>query len=264
MTGQTVAQRERFQRLYEVLNEQGTATIGELAESLTVSRMTIHRDLDVLESQGILRKIRNGATVERSPIFESSHKVRLSIRQEEKRAIARVALDLVEPNMSVMLDASSTVYQLSKLIAQRVPLTIITISFPILVDMAEVDRVRLIGLGGVFDPHYYCFMGREAEQAAAGYRADVGFLSLPAIDGKGVLCHSSSEAVRIGHALKSVAQRSVLLIDSSKFGTTALHAFGSVAEFDTVIVDSGISDADLRLLRDLCADVRIAEMADEA
>ena len=62
----------------EYILEQGSLEVDELSDQFQVSRMTIHRDLDELEQQGVLRKVRGGATVHPSYLFESDIRFRLS------------------------------------------------------------------------------------------------------------------------------------------------------------------------------------------
>ncbi len=88
----------------EFIHEQGSLEVDELSEQFQVSRMTIHRDLDELEQQGVLRKVRGGATVHPSYLFESDIRFRLSAATTEKEAIARDALTLVEPGQVILLD----------------------------------------------------------------------------------------------------------------------------------------------------------------
>jgi len=64
-------QSERQNLITELVLKNTSVSIQELAEMFQVSAMTIHRDLDELEQQGILRKVRGGATAQRTYLIES-------------------------------------------------------------------------------------------------------------------------------------------------------------------------------------------------
>jgi len=52
---------DRHQQILKRLQEHGIVHIHELSQTFSVSEMTIHRDLDQLETEGRLRKVRGGA-----------------------------------------------------------------------------------------------------------------------------------------------------------------------------------------------------------
>lgn len=259
---QTLAKRERLEQIRVMLDRNGSGSIEELVDLLKVSRMTVHRDLHELDALGVLRKVRGGATIERSTLYESDYHARLRVNRLEKIAIARAAIKLIDPGMAVMVDSSTTVNVLAMMLPALRPLTVISNSLSILNELAKADGIRLIGLGGDFIPHYWSFTGIAAESAARQLRADIGFFSLASIDGLAV-CHPSGEAVRINRALKDGSRKSVLLADSSKFGRTTLNVFGSVTEFDVVIVDSGVDAAQLDIMRDAGVKVIVSAVVTE-
>ena len=97
---------DRRQKMIDMLVEEGSVSLDEFARQFDVSKMTIHRDLDDLETEGLLRKQRGGATIESSAQFESDYRYRTRKAAAEKRLIAEKAAGLIEPGMSVMLDDS--------------------------------------------------------------------------------------------------------------------------------------------------------------
>ncbi|MGO7426957.1 DeoR family transcriptional regulator, partial [Rhizobium ruizarguesonis] len=93
---------ERQQLIVNLLVENKTVDLDDLADRFTVSKMTIHRDLDDLEQAGVLRKVRGGATIDAGTQFESDFRIRERQGSEAKLAMAETALELVEPGMTVM------------------------------------------------------------------------------------------------------------------------------------------------------------------
>ena len=105
--------------------------------------MTIHRDLDQLQRQGILRKSRGAASAQPSGTFESNVEYRAKANLEAKQAIAQHACRHVEPGMSVLLDDSTTALQAIPHLAALAPLTVAT---NYLTAMTELARHRDLNL----------------------------------------------------------------------------------------------------------------------
>lgn len=231
----------------EYILEQGSLEVDELSEQFQVSRMTIHRDLDELEQQGVLRKIRGGATVHPSYLFESDIRFRLSAATPEKETIARDALSLVEPGQVILLDDSSTTIALAHLIKEVKPLTVITNCLHIMEIMREERDIHLIALGGEYLPTFDAFTGINCEKAINSLRANLLFMSVSAVS-RCVAYHQEQEIVKVKQAMMNSSARKVLLVDNTKFGKVALHHLSPLEEFNLVLVDSGV---DKRHLVDL-------------
>lgn len=258
--GGSIAQRARFRRIMDILFEKGFASVDELVGELSVSRMTVHRDLDELDSRGALRKVRGGATVGRTEQFESSWEYRTRIAVDKKIAIARRALDYVEPGSSLCIDGSSTVHELTKLLAAKTPLTVVTASLPALGELALVPGVELHSVAGEYDPHFRTFMGARAEQSIRQMRVDTAFISMAAIAGTTV-CHSQAKAIELNRAFFDIAKTRILLVDSTKFGHSAIHVFSEISDWDLVITDSEAPAEDVEVLRSAGVQVDLVDVA---
>src|ERR1700712_3908667 len=87
----------RRSEIADFVKARGGARIDELADQFGVSIMTIHRDLDHLHSQGMLRKVRSGAEAPPSEAFERNVELRKALNLAEKQDVARGAVDWAAP-----------------------------------------------------------------------------------------------------------------------------------------------------------------------
>jgi DeoR/GlpR family transcriptional regulator of sugar metabolism len=245
---ESVPAPQRHERIAEMVLRQPFVAAKDLARLFDVSLMTIHRDLDELEAQGLLRKVRGGATPQPSSLFESNVRYRMTMAEAEKQALARFAVAQIEPGQAVMLDESTTCLALARLLPARVPLTVITNSLTVVQELKGVKEIHLIVLGGDYWPRHEAFCGLACEATAAALRADVLFMSTTAIS-NGIAFQPDQDIAIAKRAMIAAAARRVLLVDHTKFGRVALHRLAPLRDFDLVVVDDGIDEAGLRQLR---------------
>ena len=254
---------ERRERVAEIVLGREAVAARELATLFDVSLMTVHRDLDELERQGVLRKIRGGATPQPSSLFESNVRYRLATARAEKEALARHVFGSIEPGQAVLLDDATTTLALARLLPGIAPLTVITNSRPAIDLLFGQPEIRLIALGGEYFSSHDSFMGVLCEDALASVRADVFFMSTSAVS-HGVAWHQEQVTVSAKRAMLRAASRRVLLIDHNKLGKTALHQLAPLEAFDLVVVDAGVDAAGLAQLRDARVPFELAPLRADA
>lgn len=255
---------DRTQRQAEIEHlvvAHGSVKAADLAEQFAVSVMTIHRDLDELERRGVLRKSRGGATAQPSGVFEASVNYRHNAALAEKQAVAARAAELVEPGMAIVLDDSTTVLQMVPHLREIAPLRIATNFLAAMKELAPLENVGLMALGGDYDPQHDAFVGLMCEDAVASIRVDATFLSTSAISGPYVF-HQEPRVVSLKQAMLRIASRRYLLLDHTKFGRIALHRLGAVADFDVVFTDSRTPPEHLAVLREHARSVEVVEVPD--
>lgn len=239
--------------------ELGFARVDVLAGEFGVSIMTVHRDLDELESRGFLRKVRGGATSAPTRTFHGDLAHRMQAQAREKQVLAEyVVRTEISPGQVVVLDDSTTSLALARLLPERAPLTVVTHFLPVIRELADQPGIDLIGLGGRYVPAYDSFLGQATAAAAADLQADVLIMSSTAVT-DGVCYIQSLDTVITRRALIAASARTVAMVDHTKFGRRALHRLVDMAELDRVVVDGGTAPAVLRDLRGRGVTVAVAD-----
>ncbi|PRD44788.1 DeoR family transcriptional regulator [Phyllobacterium phragmitis] len=253
---------ERRQEIINLLVESRKVDLDALAERFAVSKMTIHRDLDDLEATGVLRKVRGGATIDASTQFESDFRFRQMQDADVKRVIGHAAIDLVEPGMTVLINDGSMAAVIGEMLLERRPLTIVTNNVAIMERVKGESGIKLITLGGVYSPKFNAYLGIMTEEALSRLRADIAFVSTPAASGR-YAYHMDEDIVRTKRAMMKSSRQACLLINSRRFGHTALHVLGDLSEFSTIISDKPLPEDVLAELAHADTTIKIARWEED-
>lgn len=250
----------RQQAITEAVMAEGSVRIETLAERFDTSVMTIHRDLDILESRGLLRKSRGIATATSTTLVESSDVFRLSRQAREKEALAEAALHYIEPGQAIFLDDSTTVLRLAPHLGHKAPLTVITNVLTLMTELRGVPGITLFGLGGQYYNWCSAFMGPMTTQAVASLHADTFLMSTSAITND-IAFHQYPETIETKRAMFEAADTRILLADHTKFEKRALHALAPLKDFDVVIVDDATPEKHRNRMKDKGINVVVAGTA---
>ncbi|WP_428389522.1 DeoR/GlpR family DNA-binding transcription regulator [Mucisphaera sp.] len=235
---------ERQRQLIEFLNERGSADLETLSSQLDVSVSTVRRDLDRLADQGLVQRTHGGAVTTRpnAPAAANGQTTAFAARMADntaaKQAIGAAAAKLIQPNMTLLMDAGSTVVYAAQQIQVR-PIQIATTSLAIAQHFANDDQVEITVVGGKLYPRTSAMVGPLAREALRDLYADLCFLSLAAID-QNAGYNLNLEQTQVEQAMMQQAEKTVLLMDASKFGRRSLVKVADTDRFDQIITDPGI------------------------
>ncbi|GAA4855697.1 DeoR/GlpR family DNA-binding transcription regulator [Actinomycetospora corticicola] len=232
----------RQQRIVDHVLGAGSASAAELVELTGVSLMTVHRDVDELVRRGLVRKYRGGVSAQPTSVFESHSDYRRTVRRAEKNAIADAALAFVEPGSSIMLDDSTSALALAERLADVGPLTVVTNYLPALELLKGLPEIRLLALGGDYSRTHDSFGGVGCLEAVEAVSVDAAFVSTSSMTGS-MTFHQEQDIVVVKRRMLEVADRCVLLMDSSKAPRRALHHLRPLSAFDDLVVDAGMTAA---------------------
>ncbi|MCP9267765.1 DeoR family transcriptional regulator [Xenorhabdus sp. XENO-1] len=233
---------ERREQIIQRLRQQRSVQVNDLSDFLGVSTVTIRNDLAFLEKQGIAVRVYGGALVRdpASSAVEPSVKDKSSLNTSLKRSIARAAVELIKPGHRVILDSGTTTYEIARLMRQHKDVIAMTNGMNVANALLEAEGVELLMTGGHLRRQSLSFYGDQAEQSLQNYHFDMLFLGVDAIDlERGVSTHNEDE-VRLNRRMCEVAERIIVVTDSSKFNRSSLHKIVDTQRIYMVITDKGI------------------------
>ncbi|NQU25771.1 MAG: DeoR/GlpR transcriptional regulator [Candidatus Nealsonbacteria bacterium] len=231
---------ERRNRLLEMVRAKRFASLPDLAEQLEVSESTVRRDLEFLERQGATRRIHGGVLYAGSSPKLPHFDVRQSAKWDQKKAIAAMAVGLIEDSDTVLLDGGSTTYEVARLLVGR-PVHVVTTSLPVATLFASDAISDLVLIGGNICPRTGVAQGPYADKMLALVRVRKTILSVAGINQEGCF-NNNLLLVGTEKMMMQAADEVIVVADSSKFGRQSLTHVCPLAEIDHLVVDHGITE----------------------
>jgi DeoR/GlpR family transcriptional regulator of sugar metabolism len=173
---------QRQQKIIHILEDQGEVTVADLVKEFNVSEMTIRRDLDILDNQGLLRRVHGGAVSHRGRSYEPPFLLRTTENLDCKQRIGAAAAALVQNGDSITLDVGTTTLEIARNLHTRQDLTVITPSLQIANELTKHPGIRLIVTGGILRTGELSLVGHLAERIFNEFFVDKLFLGAGAVD----------------------------------------------------------------------------------
>ena len=220
------------------LSDEGEVTIAQLALELGVSEMTIRRDLELLELEGLARRVRGGAISTVSRSHEPPFAVRSARAQAAKRAIGAAAALLLEDGDTAIIDVGTTTLELARCLQRRRRLTVVTSSILVAAELGNATGIRVIVTGGTLRHGELSLVGAAAEDSFTELNCDVAFIGLAGVDAEKGLTEYNLDDARIKRAAIAAARRCIVVADRSKLGQVALAMVAPLSALDTLVTDA--------------------------
>lgn len=237
---------ERRNKIINKLRERGVYSIDEFVKGLGVSRVTVQRDINILEKRGLVQKIHGGVKwkEEGIPYFETLFTVRLNQNYEKKVEIATKALEFVHDHSTIFIDSSSTAYVFARRLFKRkyLDLGIITTSPAIQNEALRNPDSKVISTGGELRQNFNMFAGRWVLDFLERVNIDSAFISAAGISTTLNITTSNAELAEILKAVFYRTEEVNLLVDSSKFFKAAMLNIGHINKCRRIITDSGFDE----------------------
>lgn len=231
-------QKERRDRILEILERRQYAGIQALADEVYASAATVRRDVKRLEAEGLVSCSYGGVSILQSGRKNVPLPLRRTEHAGEKRRIARKAAELVRPGDTVFIDGSSTAMNLAEFLQPESGLTVFTYCAATAARLAR-RGVTVYCVGGLYSFQSSVCTGAFAERNFRSVTADVVFLSSQGLCPEtGAVMDSSEEETRLRRVMMEQSRRRVLLCDGSKLGLGFPFILANVDEMNDFVSDA--------------------------
>lgn len=234
---------QRRYEIYEILKKDKTVQVNTLASKYKVSLMTIRRDLDILENQGLITKSYGGATLNESISNEPSFEIKEGISQNDKKKIAIYASTLVQDADSIYLDCGTTCLELFKRIHHK-KITIFSNFWKILQYVDRNTKAKIIMAPGTYNPVTQAALSETTILFFQNYHIDKAFISALGVDKEfGVSIPSMNDAL-VKQAILKCSQKKFCMADHTKFNKKYMSKISDISNFDCIITDEKLEGYD--------------------
>jgi DeoR/GlpR family transcriptional regulator of sugar metabolism len=234
-----VAERQR--KIVDLVNERLSVRVTELSKIFSVTEETIRRDLEKLEKENLLMRSHGGAVSIEKDQGETSYIEREVTNAAEKKAIAVEAVRFIEPGDQIVLDASTTAWYVAKEL-EDMPLTVLTNSIKVAIELSKKEQIKVISTGGTLLTQSLSFVGPLAERSLGMYHVNKAFISCKGVHLEKGLSDFNELQALVKKQMMDIADETILMVDSSKFGTRAFSQIAPIAKIDSIITDSSIGE----------------------
>ncbi len=235
---------ERKEKILDRLRKTGQININDDAKLFNVSISTLHRDLEDLEKQGLIKKVMGGAVLVKGIQFATHFDKRLQNQAKEKKAIARKAVQSIQDDTSIYLDHSTTTTYLAREIKQRAykSLLVLTNSLQIPLELGGIQGIQVISTGGAVESEFKAFYGRWVVDSLQRINLNQIFISVGAISVRNGLMTQMHFINDLIPELFRRSQRINVLVDSSKFYKLCTFQISPLKPSFTIFSDKGLPE----------------------
>lgn len=248
---------ERHQLILEKLHQEGDLNVISLYKELKVSRVTIRKDLKLLEEKGLLFRTHGGATLKNPYTIDRPVNEKEKLQSAEKSKIGVAAARLIDDNDSIIIASGTTVLALAKKIQNKKNLTVITASLNVALELLQQPDIEVLQLGGILRKTSSSVTGPYAQSILTDFSCTKLFLGVDGIDLEFGLSTTSAMEAHLNRQMIEASQKVIVLSDSTKFGKRGFGKICGLDKVDRIITDAGISEYFVKQLENLGIEVTV-------
>ncbi len=236
-------QQARLTVVLNALQQSGTVSVDKLSEQLAVSLVTVRRDLDLLEQQGLLRRTHGGA-VSIEPLFyepfknDRSFQAQVERKAQEKKRIGRAAASLIARGETIALTPGTTTAEVIRGLPLNHDITVVTNTVNVAMELSKRKDLKIFVTGGHLHGDWFSLVGPTAVNSLSQLLITTAFIGADGLDAKwGASCFSPDEA-HLNSVMVKHSQRRIAVVDSSKLGVVTGWRICPASDLNILVTDT--------------------------
>ena len=235
---------KRRNEILSILKRDKTVKNEELAQLLHTSPLTIRRDLQALEDEGLVKRYYGGATLlNESSILETTLDIPKD-RLKQKHAIAKYAASLIDDGDTIFINTSSTALLILEYLENKRVVVVTNNGKALQVPLSP--NIDLVLTGGQVYGRKQSMIGDFATFILSKISASKCFLGVSGIESNcgittSVLQETLVNKEMINHSIGPV----YIVTDSTKIERHSNFSSGDIDKISHLITDSDVSDEDV-------------------
>lgn len=235
--------QERQDQIVKIIQSEGSVKVSKLIKLFDVSIETVRRDLEVLEKNGVLKRVYGGAILKKGYIYKSNFTSRENEFKEEKEEIAQIAVKYIEDGRSIAMDGGTTNLEIAKVLKNTFKnLTILTNSLAITNELSNKDGFTVILSGGILNNKEQCLTGKFWEDVVSNFSIDKAFIT---VSGVSLLKGATDywlDQVEMQRRMIKISNEVIILAQSNKIDNVSLVKVVGLDDINLIITDSKLDD----------------------
>ena len=241
---------QRRDKILELIKEDGSAKVVDLAKIFKVTEVTIRQDLEKLDKDGLVVREHGGAFLKNIEDQVRTFSLANQENIDKKEKIAQKSLEFIESGDSIILDSGSTTTEIAKKLKGFKNLRVITNALNIAMMLGTEPGIELVVTGGEFKPPTLSLTGQKAADFFTGISVQKLFLATAGISLKSGLTYPSISDLVVKKAMIDAADTTYLVADSTKIGKSSFASLGALSLINYIITDEGIEEKHKQLFSD--------------
>ncbi len=234
---------ERRNFILDSIVKHGFVKVSILADKFGVTQTTIRKDLNYLESKGLLYRAYGSALPTAAPVKDISLNTKKLINFEKKQRIGKVAASIIEENDSIIIASGSTIAVFAEALRPKKRLNIVSTSVNISTILGEQENVTVMQVGGILYSNTLSVSGMDAIQCIKNVYCSKLFFGIDGLDiSHGITCATMEEAELTQQMMRSAAHK-IVLCDSSKVGKRGFARICGISDIDILITDDQMTES---------------------
>ena len=234
---------ERKNLILKEINLHTRVSFETLSAKLFVSEDTVRRDINELESESLLIKVKGGAMTKAYHHASSNNQ---TYAGESKQIIAQKTLGLLHDGMVLLIGGGTTIREFIRLIPDDLNLTIFTVTVLSAVELLDKPNVKIIMIGGSISSYSQMCVSGDVYNQLANIKVDLLILGTNALDVEGGFSDSDWETVQVKKAMIQASEKTAILTISEKLDTVLKMKIANLSEVNYVVTEVDPNDEKLQ------------------